>query len=229
MPASINYKSKYIELRTKYIADIDVAFRLGFEQGAQEAKQQQAMEAQAQAQEAELRMQEAEAAGMNGQPGQGGPPGAEGGPPGGPEAGGPPGQEGAAPGGPEAGGPPQPGAPQSSELDQHIGKLESMLGSSASPEVKKSLQDIIDLRKAEKLAIDLKKGDSAIKGIVSALHKPAFKLSTQANHNMNDTAKKAVTLQHKIVGDIFKSWEAEESNAKKDITTILKVDGLIKG
>ena len=214
MPASINYKNKYLELRTKYMSDMDVAFRLGFEQGAQEAKQQQAMEAQQQAQESEMRMQEAQAAGMNGQPGAGGPPGAEG----------------AAPGGPDAGGPPQAGAPQqSSELDQHIGKLESMLGSNASPEVKKSLQDIIDLRKAEKLSIDLKKGDSAIKGIVSALHKQPFKLSTQANHNMSDVAKKAVTLQHKIVTDIFKSWESEEANAKKDILTVLNVEGLVKG
>lgn len=232
MPASINYKNKYIELRTKYIADMDVAFRLGFEAGGQQAQQQQAMDAQAQAQEAEMRMQEAQAAGMNGQGGAGGPPGDEGG--GNPMEGGSP--EGNAPEGanPMDGGGQPPGgqaptvAGQPSELDQHIGKLEGMLGS-ASPEVKKSLQDIISLRKTEKLAYDLKKGDLAIKGIVKALHKPAFKMSVQATHNMNDSAKRAVTLQHKIVNDVFKSWQEEEAKASKDIANILNVEGLLKG
>jgi len=211
MPASINYKNKYLELRTKYIADIDVAFRLGFEAGAQQAQQQQALDAQAQAKEAEMRMQQTEAAGINGQPGIGGSP------------------EASEPAGAEGEQSPQAGAPQqSSELDQHIGKLESMLGS-ASPEIKKSLQEIIDIRKAEKLAADINNGNNAIKGIVKALHKPAFKIGVQASHNMNDNAKKAVTLQQKIVTDIFKSWTEEESNAKKDISAILGVEGITKG
>lgn len=229
MPASINYKNKYLELRTKYIADIDVAFRLGFEQGAQEAKQQQVAEAHAQTQEAEMRMQEAHAAGMNGQPGNGGPPDMEGG--NSVENGQPPAKaDGAMPADkpmPQDN-PAQAGAAPSSELDQHIGKLESMLVT-ASPEVQKSLKDIIDLRKAEKMAFDLKKGDAAVKGIVAALHKPAFKVGAQANHNLNSNAKAAVTLQHKIVTDIFKSWAEEESNAKKDISAILGVEGVTKG
>lgn len=220
MPASINYKNKYLELRSKYMADIDVAFRLGFEAGGQQAQQQQAVEAKAQAQESEMRMNEAQT-GMNGQPGQSGPPGSEVGNP--MEGGKPPG-EGATPGGPEAGQPPQAG----SELDQHINKLEGMLGNASPEEMKKGLQEIFDLRKAEKLASDIKKGDSAVKGIVAALHKPEFKLGTQATHNMNDNAKKAVTLQHKIVNDIFKSWAAEENKASKDITNILNIEGILK-
>lgn len=221
MPASINYKNKYLELRSKYIADIDIAFRLGFEQGAQQAQQQQALDAQAQAQEAELRMKEAEASGMNGQPGSEGL-----------DAGGQPSQPGNNPAdnGQPPSGQPASGAvdPAGSELDQHINKLEGMLGSNASPEVKKSLQDILDLRKAEKLASDIKKGDLAIKGIAKALHKPAFKMSTQASHNLTGNAKNAVSLQHKIVNDVFKSWQEEESKASKDITAILNVEGLLK-
>lgn len=222
MPASINYKNKYIELRSKYMADIDVAFRLGFEAGAQQAQQQQAMEAKAQVQESEQRMAEAQTAGMNGQPG-------------GPEEGGnlmeggQPGPEGNDPQGGQAPGGQQPTvAGQPSELDQHINKLEGMLGSGASPEIQKSLQDIKSLRKKEKLDYDMKQGDLAIKGIAKALHKPAFKLSAQATHNMNDSAKAAVTLQHKIVNDVFKSWQTEEAKASKDIANILSVEGILK-
>lgn len=202
MPAGINYKSKYLELRSKYIADLDMAFRLGVEEGAKQAQQQQAMEAKAQADQAA----QLQAQGLNGeQPGQ--------------EPGQEMPEEGQAPSQPEQAG---------SELDQHISKLEGMLGSNPEPEIQKSLQAIVSLRKAEKQALDMKKSELAIKGIAKALHKPAFKLSATASHNLSDNAKKAVSLQHKIVTDVMAKWEEEESKASKDIKNILNVEGLFK-
>lgn len=223
MPATINYKSKYLELRSKYIADLDMAFRLGVEEGAKQAQQQQAIDAQAKAQEMEMQQKQLDAQAEGGQPPQ---PGQEG----------PPGQESSANAGPEQPGQPkQPGqgaaptmAAQPSELDQHITKLEGMLGSSPEPEIQKSLQAIISLRKNELQAIEMKKSEEAIKGITKALHKPTFKLGVQAAHNLTDSAKKAVSLQHKIVNDVMKAWKEEENKASKDIKTILEVEGLIK-
>lgn len=195
MAAEINYKSKYLELRSKYINDVDVAFRLGFEQGLNQAKQEQALKAQEQvmaseqqameqqgqeepSQEEQQQLQEQENAG--------------------------------------------------SELDQHIGNLEQALQGSKDPEVQKSLKALIDLRKKEKFELQMKKSDLAVKEISKALHKPSFKMSTQAQHNMNDNAKKAVTLQHKIVNDIMKAWEKEETRASNDIKNILNIENLIK-
>lgn len=199
MAAEINYKSKYLELRSKYINDIDVAFRLGFEQGLNQAKQEQALSAQEQMAAAEQQAQ--------GQQGQ--------------EE---PSQEEQQQQQQEM----QEQENAGSELDQHIGNLEQALQGSKDPEVQKSLKALIDLRKKEKFELQMKKSDLAIKEISKALHKPSFKMSTQAQHNMNDNAKKAVTLQHKIVNDIMKAWEKEETRASNDIKNILNIENLIK-
>jgi len=217
MSAEINYKNKYMELRSKYMNDLDMAFRLGMEQGAQQAQQDQMAQQQAEAQQ----MQQAALQG---------------------QAGGAPGQDG-------AGGPPQEGAPQGqgaqepdmngqaeSELDQHISKLESMVnkpGGNADPEIQKSLRELISLRKSElekiKFQREMKKSEQAIKGIAKALHKPSFKLSKVAAHNLSSNAKQAVSLQHKIVNDVMAKMEAEEKRAGKSISDILDIEGLTKG
>lgn len=225
MPAEINYKKKYLELRSKYIGDLDMAFRLGVENGAQQAQQQQALDAQAQVREEKMQLQQAQAAGAPGQmgsEGENGPPSTE-----------QPGQESApaesgvsAPAGANASGP-EAAPQQSTELDTHISQLESMLGSNPSPEIKKSLEAIVSLRKAEKQAIEMKKSEKAISGIVNALHKPQFKLGVQASHNMTDNGKKALSLQHKIVNDVMKSFAEEEAKAEKDIKNILQIENLI--
>jgi len=212
--SQLNYKSKYFELRSKYINDLDTAFRLGVEEGMKSAQQQQAMDAQAQAQEAQMAQAQALA---GGQPGE---------QPGGEQPGGndQPGMESQS-----EEGQPQPGMEgQPSELDQHIGKLEGMLGQNTDPEIQKSLNEIKNLRKAEKFAIEMKKSEKAIAGIAKALHKPGFKLNALAQHNLSDTAKKSVSMQHKIVNDIMEKWQKEESNASKDITNILNIENLIK-
>lgn len=211
MGAEINYKNKYMELRAKYLNDLDMAFRLGFEQGGQQAQQDQMMQQQQQ-------QQEMEAAMMQQQQGAGGEFGGEGGE--GAEQPGQPGQEAAA----------APGQPGGSELDQHINQLESMLSKpGAKPEeIQKSLQSLKSLRKAQLQEIELKKSTAAIKGIAKALHKPAFKFSTTASHNLKDNAKQAVSMQHKIVSDVMAKMEAEERRATTDISKLLEVEGLTK-
>ena len=218
MPAEINYKKKYLELRTKYIADLDMAYRLGFEAGGQQAQQQQAIETDAQNQQAEMQRQglQAEAMGQNGAPKENEM---------GAHVGGQPGKVSENPS--QEGQPMNGSSGNGSEIDQHISKLQGMLGKGHSPQIQKSLDAIIDLRKKEKLAYDLQKGQEAISGIAKALHKPAFKIGAQANHNMDDNAKRSLSLQHKIVSDVMKSWQEEEAKASSDIKNILKIDGVL--
>jgi len=213
-----NYKKKYLDLRSKYINDLDMAFRLGVEQGMQQAQQQQSLDAEARANEKEMQMHQASMGGganpenpnANQEPGAG------------------PSQD-APSAAPEAN---PMDAMQSeqrgSELDQHIGKLEGMLGSDSSPEVQKSLNAIVSLRKDEKMAAELRKSQASISAIAKNLHKPAFKLGVQASHNLNDNAKKSVSMQHKIVNDIMKSWKTEEQKAASQIENILNVENLLK-
>lgn len=187
----VDYKVKYLELKQKFMNSVDTAFRLGYEQGAQAASQQQAEQQQQMDHEQTM-------ASMQPQPGQ-------------PQTD----QE-----------TPQPNSanPQGTELDQHIAKLEGMLGQ---PNVDKAeLQKAID---DLKFGLELKKSSEAIPAIARALHKPSFNLGKLAVHNMNDSAKKAVTLQHKIVNDVMKGFAEEESRAKKDIRNILNIEGLTKG
>jgi len=218
MPAEVNYKNKYLELRNKYIADLDMAYRLGFEAGGQQAQQQQAIETDAQNQQAEMQRQglQAEAMGQNGAPKENEMGAHVGGQPG--KVSENPSQEGQPMNGTSGNG---------SEIDQHISKLQGMLGKGHSPQIQKSLDAIIDLRKKEKLAQDLQKSQEAISGIAKALHKPAFKVGAQASHNMDDNAKRSLSLQHKIVSDVMKSWQEEEAKAGSDIKNILKIDGVL--
>lgn len=211
----INYKNKYMALRAKYMEDLDMAFRIGMEQGVQQAQQDQMAQQQADA----MAMEQAAAAGMGGDPNQ---------PPGQPGEGQPPGQPGQ-----------NPMEGQPTELDQHISQLEGMLGSakpSEEPEakanldnLKKSLESIKAIRKAELQAIQFKKSEEAIRGIAKALHKPKFKMGVQASHNLTNSAKAAVSLQHKIVSDVMSKMEEEEKKVSKSVKDILSVEGLTKG
>lgn len=208
MSAEINYKNKYLALRGKYISDLDMAFRLGFEQGQQQAQQDQAMQAQQEQAQMDQMMAQNQAGGApgEGQPGE------------------------AAPGEqPQDGSDPM--SAGGSELDQHIAKLESMIngsGASADPEIKKSLESLKALRKAELEKIQFKKSEQAIKGISKALHKPNYKISALANHNLSTGAKSAVSMQHKIVNDVMSKMQEEEKRASVDIKNILNVEGLTK-
>lgn len=201
--SKVDYKQKYMELKMKFMESVDQAFRLGFEQGGMQEQQNQMMAQQQQ--QAELD------AAMAGQP-----PGAPGEDPN------------AAPQGPDETAPGQ--NPQGTELDQHIAKLEQMMGSGeAKPEeMAKALSALKSFRQEQLQQIELKKSSMAISGIAKALHKPAFKIGKTASVNMTDNAKRAVGMQHRIVEDVMKSWEAEEQNAKKEISQVLSVEGLTK-
>lgn len=218
MSVEINYKKKYLELRGKYINDLDMAFRLGVEQGMQQAQQQQAQDAKAEAQEMQMQQKQIEAQGMGG---QNAPEGGDASPK--PEQPDQPGQSGDAP---KPAGMSDQAEAQGSELDQHIGKLESLLGGNKEPEIQKSLQAIMSLRKSQRDALDMKKAESAIQGIAKALHKPEFKFGVQAAANLTDNAKKSVSLQHKIVNDVMKAWADEDSKASKDIKNILDIESI---
>ena len=208
MSAEINWKNKYFTLRTKYMEDLKMAFRQGMEQGAQQAQMQQAQEQQAQ-------QQALDEAAMGQQPGQ-------------------PGQEG------EDASQQDPGFqdsanPQGSELDQHIQKLESMLGNAGSSMAKaesdnlrSTIEALKAMRKTQKESYDLKKSEYAIKGIAKALHKPAHKHGVQATANLTSNAKQALSMQHKIVQEMMKSWGEEEKRAATGIKGILNVEGLTK-
>jgi hypothetical protein len=235
MAGDINWKQKYTELKQKYMNSVDMAFRLGFEDGQKQASQDNAMQQQQQAQD-----QMTAAAGAPPGGGAGGPPGAGGPkPPGGeaPEAAQPGDQQSAAmPGGATPNEAPKPAVPMAesehpdgTELDQHIAKLESMIkGELTTDDLQKSVDAIRQFRKSQLQTIELKKSQEAISGIAKALHKPAFKLGVQAQHNMSSNAKAAVSMQEKIVGDIMQKWEQEENKAGKGILAQLGIEGLTK-
>jgi RNA-binding protein YhbY len=189
-----DWKLKYEDLKLKFMDAVDVSFRLGMEQGLQQAQVQQAQQASAEA---------AQAAQM-GQPGE------------------------------DPNSQMEPGQPQSdgSELDQHIGTLESMLSSSkpGSPEqsnLQKSLDGIKAFQSDLKQKSDLKKSEAAIKAIGKAM-KPAFTLGKAATKNLSESGKKALNMQEQIVADMMKSFAEEEKTAAESITKTLGLEQLLK-
>lgn len=211
----INYKSKYMQLKAKFMSSVDTAFRLGFEQGGQAAQQQQAMQQQEQQQQMEEQQ-----AGMQAEPGDPSQEVDE-------QQPGMPGQ--VAQSGQDQD--PSSAHPQGSELDQHIAQLEGMLGKGEELDTEalmKAVQDLKTFQKKMKFDIEMKKSYAAIPEIAKALHTPAFKIGKLAQHNMDSNAKTAVSMQHKIVSDVMKSWAAEESNTSSEISKILGIEGLTK-
>lgn len=218
--AEINYKQKYFQLKERFMSSVDTAFRLGIEQGMQQAQQQQ-MEQQAQEQAA---LEQAAAAGQN-QPGQ-------------------PGQDGEAPGQPGEGAPgedqpPASAHPEGSELDQHINQLESMLGKSEAgsdlhKELKKSLDGLKVFVNERKLMADIARGNAAIKTIAknlsekSYLPKPVRKPSAQAEANLPAAAKAALKMQQSIVDSVMADMEKEESAGKNAILSAISAEGASK-
>ena len=222
MSGTVNWKQKYTELKAKFMESVDMAFRLGFEQGAQQASQQAAQEQQMQQQAMQAQ------GGAPGAPGAGGPPGGQG-PTGRPEED----QDFAdqeypptKPGEPGKGVQPMQESehPGGSELDQHIAMLESMINKSEGLDIDQLKKTVEGL----KFQVEMRKSSSAIPEIAKALHKPKFKLGVQASHNLNSTAKNAVTMQERIVTDIMQKWEEEEKRASRDILSQLNIEGLTK-
>lgn len=204
--AEINWKSKYEALKAKFMESVDTAFRLGYEQGQNDAAVENVQ--QQQQQQAEQEMANAQAAGMQGDEQD-------------PNAQQDPSQAEQAPDSAHPGG---------SELDQHISQLESMLGK-GEIDMTSMMKSIAEMRKIQKKIVfesELKKSAQAIPEIAKNLHKPKFKISAQANHNLTSNAKKAVNMQEKIVSDIMAKWEEESKASAKSILDVIKVEGLTK-
>ncbi len=205
MAGKIDYKQKYQELKAKFMSSVDAAWQDGYQHGMQDSQVDQAAQQQAQAD------QMAMAANGQPQPGQ-------------------PGEE-AAPGEEAEGQPSQPQSqnPNGDELDQHISKLESMLGKAEISsmdlgDLKKTLADIRSLQ----VQISLTKSMESIKNIKMAPLKKSQPLSPRVQANLPEPAKKALSLQEKIVADVFSKWEKDESQAASSISNILNVDGIVK-
>jgi hypothetical protein len=147
---SIDFKSKYKEVVQKLIESTDVAYRLGYEAGMKQARQDNMMQQQAQQQQAMMQQQAA----MNGQiPGQEQEQQAD-------ETGAPMQDQGQVPGqapmeGQQAltGEEEEMSPEQGSELDQHIGELENLVSKGEKPKVsdlRKIVTELSNLRKAQK-------------------------------------------------------------------------------
>jgi hypothetical protein len=197
--AEINWKSKYTELKAKYMNDVDTAYRLGCEQGMQMAQQQQAQEQAAQAQAAQQQQQGATASEGAQDNGEGG----------------------------AANGEQVPGdtsQPASSELDQHIAQLEGMVKKS-----ELTSDDLQSMRKsfeALKFGIEMKKSDAAVKGIAKAIRaKSPVTLSKSATANLSHNQKNALSMQEKIVSDIMSQWDSQETSLAKSISDIVASAG----
>lgn len=225
----VNYKDKYLQLKQRFMESVDVAFRLGYEAGAQ-AQQQQTMQDQMQ-QAADQQAQEAQMAanGMGGESGQESGQNVQNGQPGGAQiqddSRGVGQQTGAATGAPGAAAP----GVNGSELDQHIGELEGLMakaeyGTESWETLNKSLQGL----KSIKVNLDYNKNQLLIKSIGQNLKKPPVVFGGRAKHNLSNTGKEAVSMQHKIVGEMMDTWDKEKNGIPTEISKILQGEGLAK-
>lgn len=196
---SIDYKQKYQELKLKYKETVDLAFRLGVEQGLQQAQVQQAQQAQAQAEQA----QQAAMGQQFGQPGQD--------PSTSPEQ--------------EMG---QDGSEMDQHINTLESMLGSAKpGSPEEANLQKSLNGFKAFQSSLKQTYELQKSEKAIKAIGKAMKTP-FTLSKSATKNMSEPAKKALSMQEQIVEELMKSMSEEESKTAEAITKTLNFEQLLK-
>lgn len=211
MSNEVDYKLKYQELKYKYMRDVDIAYRLGFEDGSKQTQLNSPAQESSSVKLKNANMPNSPEEKLDTNNND-------------------------APGAPQVGTQDKSGAPSvqpsssalisenpdGTELDQHISKLESLISKSEVPtnELKETVDNL-------KLDLELKKSVMPILSSTLALHKPQFKFGVQANHNLDSTAKAALTMQHKIVNDIMTKWENEEKKASNDILSKLNVDNLI--
>jgi hypothetical protein len=198
-----DYKLKYTDLKSKFHSTVDLAWRLGYEQGLKDAQLDQA---QQQVQQADAMAQAQAGAPQPGQPGEDEAP---------TEVSEPSEEQ------------PASANPNEDELGQHIEKLENMLGKSEISflelqDLKKTLNDIRSLQ----VQISLTKSLSSIKNTRLAKSQPSFSPRTKAN--LPAPAQKALSMQQEIVDNIFKKWETEANQTSSGIAGILGIEGLTK-
>jgi hypothetical protein len=200
MAGRIDYKQKYEELKAKFMSSVDASWRDGYQHGLQDSQVEQA----AQQQEAD-----AMAAAQPGQPGEEQP------------------AEGEQPEAEEEA--PISQNPNGDELGQHIEKLESMLGKSEISsfelqDLKKTLNDIRSLQ----VYINLTKSRESAKSAKMAKPYTPIKMTPKLQANLPDQSKKALTLQHEIIANVFKKWENDSARAASGIGAILNSEGITK-
>lgn len=118
-----------------------------------------------------------------------------------------------------------------SELDQHIGTLESMLQksdptSSEALSLKKSLEGIKAYKNTLKQTYDLKKSERAISAIGKAM-KPAFTMSKTATKNLSEHGKKALNMQEQIVSDLMKDFQDQQDILSQEVNKTLSFEHLL--
>jgi hypothetical protein len=211
---AIDYKQKFLDIKSKFISSVDTAYRVGYQQGQKDA-QLESMQQQMQMQQQQMQqMQQAQASMMGG----------------GPEMGG---------GGEDQQPSPFEQADQFeqaqgqeqmdrgvSELEAGIEELRSLLGkseidkqaaSSLIEKLNKSIGNILQVRESQ----ELKKNMDSIKQIGKTFKK-VENLSLSFKANTTKDQKKALSMQKAIVDDIMAKWEKEEKEAEKDILNVLK-------
>jgi hypothetical protein len=122
----------------------------------------------------------------------------------------------------------QPQGMGGSELDSHIGELEGLMAKSEyGSEQWETLNRSLANLKSIKVTLDLSKNQELIKSIGRNLNRPLV-IGGRAKHNTPSHTKEALSLQHKIVGDIMKTWDNEKAGIPTEISAILRSEGLSK-
>ena len=193
MGSKVDYKNKYIQLRSKYLNAIDVAFRLGVQEGARQGElqnmQQQLQQQQQQAQMQQQMQQAPGAAQMGQEMPQDGSQG-EAAPQ---EMGGNPEDQGAAQmPGQDGGAAPIPGQ------DQQAG--------APADDLDLSMQELESYLKSEKPDLN---------NLMKSFHK------VKETKKVNDE-KRVIAKNRQIVDGILKSWDEKEKEASKKLANIIK-------
>lgn len=204
-----DYKMKYMELRSRFVSSLDVAFRLGYQKGQQDGQMQQMQQQQAQQMQMQQQMmgqmqqpsalqQDQSSAGL---------------------------EQSAENFENQAQNLDQNGA---SEIEQGIQELEELLGKGE-----------IDTKSAQSLLNLLNKSLSKLNNSTSLAKSEDLKRMNEGkeifkqaaighNKNIQSKSEEAHSLQKKIVNDILKKWESEEQEAAGDILNTLKIEGKIR-
>jgi len=194
---AVDYRRKYMELRAKFLSSLDMAFRMGYEEGGKDAQIDQAMAAMQPQIDPETGQPIQGAPGQPGQPGQQGP------------------------------------EPMPEEMDQHIAELEQAVQKAerAGGDLSKSEFDLASIKKALGGIKAYKEHASLAKSLKSIRQLGALTRSRQlglsAQRNLDHHSKIAVSMQNKIVTDVMKKWEEQESKTTKEIANTLGVEGLL--
>jgi len=198
--AEINWKSKYIELKAKYMSAVDAAFRIGMEQGMQQAQVQQAQDQAAQQQTQDQQAQDGQ-----------------------------PGQESAPQDGDEQSGSENPQGSELdqhiSQLEGMLGKSELTVDDMQA--LQKSVAALkfgIEMKKSD---IAVRSIANSLRPAYPAVKIPTA-ISKTADANLNNHAKAALNLQAQIVANVMAGFEEEEVNLSKNIANIVAGEGLKK-